>query len=413
MGEWSSNLLFKTLERQLKSEKAAASTLLQNQENSKQKVDEIRGKLEEIEFRPEEYAEKERQRSSLELEVAELSENLESLKTKLEARLSFNFKDPVKGFDTSKIKGIVANLVSVKDSRDSVALEVVAGGRLYHVVVDEHITGKALLERGKLQRRVTIIPLDKIKSRSVASSVVDRAQDIASQFNVKAVPAIDLVGFDEEVRNAMEYVFGSSIVVDNGHAADEICSTTKTRTVTLEGDVYDPTGTISGGSRNQLGTTLSSLGKVVDMGSSLKELREDLILAKDYLKRISKVAAIYESLHAELEVATAEHDGASKQISQTRFGVLNDQIDSVTKDIAIAEQTKVAMKEEKDKKWQLFCHLKDKEDDLTAERESRLSVFQNDVDTAKESFTQICQAYDKVSSFHLVFDSQPGIGICR
>jgi structural maintenance of chromosome 2 len=74
-----------------------------------------------------------------------------------------------------------------------------------------------------------------------------------------AQPVIELVGFDEEVRSAVEYVFGSTIVVDGMKAANQICDATKTRTVTLEGDVCDPSGTISGGSKNQLGTTLTKL----------------------------------------------------------------------------------------------------------------------------------------------------------
>ena len=47
------------------------------------------------------------------------------------------------------------------------ALEVVAGGRLYNVVVDTNDTGALLLKNGQLQRRCTIIPLNKIAARSL------------------------------------------------------------------------------------------------------------------------------------------------------------------------------------------------------------------------------------------------------
>ena len=52
--------------------------------------------------------------------------------------------------------------MQVKDPAASTALEVVAGGKLYQVVVDTEVTGKALLSKGQLQKRVTIIPLNKI-----------------------------------------------------------------------------------------------------------------------------------------------------------------------------------------------------------------------------------------------------------
>ncbi len=43
---------------------------------------------------------------------------------------------------------------------------MVAGNKLFQVVVDDELTAKALLQKGSLRRRVTIIPLNKI-SRQV------------------------------------------------------------------------------------------------------------------------------------------------------------------------------------------------------------------------------------------------------
>ena len=55
--------------------------------------------------------------------------------------------------------------------------QVVAGGKLFNVVVDSEATGKLLLSPAAgLKRRVTIIPLSKIDSRSMTQEVVDRAR---------------------------------------------------------------------------------------------------------------------------------------------------------------------------------------------------------------------------------------------
>ena len=40
-------------------------------------------------------------------------------------RVEFNYRDPEKNFDKSKVKGVVAKLIKVKDSSAVVALEVV------------------------------------------------------------------------------------------------------------------------------------------------------------------------------------------------------------------------------------------------------------------------------------------------
>ena len=75
--------------------------------------------------------------------------------------MDFQYRDPERGFDRSTVKGVVAKLVCVKDPADATALEVAAGGKLYQVVVDTEATAKALLSKGQLRNRVTIVPLNK------------------------------------------------------------------------------------------------------------------------------------------------------------------------------------------------------------------------------------------------------------
>lgn len=48
-------------------------------------------------------------------------------------------RDPDRGWDRSKVKGLLANLITVRDVSYATALEVVAGGRLYNIVVDTEV----------------------------------------------------------------------------------------------------------------------------------------------------------------------------------------------------------------------------------------------------------------------------------
>jgi structural maintenance of chromosome 2 len=82
------------------------------------------------------------------------------------AGLNFQFRDPAPGFDRAAVKGVMARLVKVKDMAAATALEVAAGGKLYQLVVDSEATAKALLSRGQLRNRVTIIPLNKVWGRT-------------------------------------------------------------------------------------------------------------------------------------------------------------------------------------------------------------------------------------------------------
>jgi structural maintenance of chromosome 2 len=67
----------------------------------------------------------------------------------------------------------VANLINLDQSmyHNSTALEICAGGRLYNVVVEDEKVGSALLDKGKLRKRVTIIPLNKINAFRMSAEV--------------------------------------------------------------------------------------------------------------------------------------------------------------------------------------------------------------------------------------------------
>lgn len=368
----------------MKKEQSSAAKLSKKRDTTAEKVEGLRSKLSKTGFSETEFNTLDNEKIELENSVSILQEKVDTLSAQLEGRLAFNYSDPVRGFDRSKVKGLVARLINVKVPKNSTALEVVAGGKLYQVVVDEAITGKALLNNGKLQRRVTIIPLDKIVPRRVSSAAVDRASSMAKDLNTTAQPAIELVGFDEEVRNAIEHVFGSTLVVDGMKAANSICDATKTRTVTLDGDVYEPSGLISGGSKDNLGSTLSKISQLTVASKELKEKTERLDVIVNKLESMSSQSKKFEKLSVELELATSELAAVEKHISQTSYGMLKDKFDAMKQEISDATDEIESMDKTKDEKWALYNELKEKEAQLTQDREKRLKDVETKVQEAKE-----------------------------
>lgn len=68
---------------------------------------------------------------------------------------------------------MVASLISLEPAvyPKATALEISAGGRLYNVVVQDEKVGKDLLQNGRLKKRVTIIPLNKINAFRMSTQV--------------------------------------------------------------------------------------------------------------------------------------------------------------------------------------------------------------------------------------------------
>ena len=131
-----------SVEKELKNEGKSANKLAAKRDKAIANVARIKAQLENLSFSADEYNSLDEENTDLEASVSELGERVDTLSTQLSARLSFNYKDPVRGFDRSKVKGLVANLVKVGDPKHATALEVVAGGKLFQVVVDEAITGR-------------------------------------------------------------------------------------------------------------------------------------------------------------------------------------------------------------------------------------------------------------------------------
>ena len=55
--------------------------------------------------------------------------------------------------------------------------------QLYNIVVDTEETGKGLLERGRLKKRYTIIPLNKIAAKSISNDVIKKAQSLVRKYS--------------------------------------------------------------------------------------------------------------------------------------------------------------------------------------------------------------------------------------
>ncbi len=191
---------------------------------------------------------------------------------------NFEYKINQSDFDRSRVKGLVCNLFQVKDAKFATALEKTAGGKLFNVVVDTDLTGKILLESGSLKRKVTIIPMNKIKANVISERVLKIAREIVGKDQVYS--ALTLIDYDPIYKPVMEYVFGGKLICKTLEAAKQVAFNQQilTNAVTLEGDHFDPEGVLSGGARAENGNILVKLAE-------LKEDRDEIEMLTDELRK--------------------------------------------------------------------------------------------------------------------------------
>jgi structural maintenance of chromosome 2 len=95
------------------------------------------------------------------------------VKQNLGPRLSFDYVNPTPNFDRRQVRGVAASLISLESQHynKATALEIAAGGKLFQIVVENERIGKDLIDHGKLKKRVTIIPLNKISAWQLPARV--------------------------------------------------------------------------------------------------------------------------------------------------------------------------------------------------------------------------------------------------
>jgi len=249
--------------------------------------------------------------------AAALSEEAERVGAQVQARVQVTYDRAAvargagrRPADGDGVHGVVAQLVRVSDGKHSNAIEMAAGGRLFNVVVEDEKVGGALLSKGKLRRRITVIPLSKIRRGTLSASRVERAREITGG---RANPAIELVAFGDEVRPAMEHVFGQHLICEDAAAARRAAfdKGVQAKAVTLEGDVFDPSGVLEGGSRPSSGGVLEQLAALAEV-----EQRRDAALAE--LKDAQGAAQEAERARAEHSKATANAEVAEHALSLAR-----------------------------------------------------------------------------------------------
>ncbi|KAI8443094.1 SMCs flexible hinge [Phakopsora pachyrhizi] len=145
-------------------------------------------------------------------------------------------------------------------------------------MVEDNVTASQLLDGGRLTQKVTMIPLNQIRTFVASASQLTAASKISGD---SAKLALHLVGYEQDVCRAMEFVFGNTLICPDAWTAKEVTFDQKVciKSVTQDGNIYNPSGTLSGGSKP---STLGILIKV-------QELKKVEGLLKDHQSKLEVI----------------------------------------------------------------------------------------------------------------------------
>ncbi len=199
----------------------------------------------------------------------------------------------------SGIIGVVADLIKV-EKKYEVAIETALGGSIQNIVTETEETAKEMIAFLKQNKagRATFLPLTSIRNRQEF-----RMKEVLAEPGVLGL-ADTLVNTEERYRDVATSLLGRIVVVDNVDNAVRIARKYKysLRMVTLEGELFNPGGSISGGAYKN---NSNLLGRRREMAELETKVRETLKSIDILLDDIEKTKQRRNKLRMELEQTKA------------------------------------------------------------------------------------------------------------
>lgn len=180
----------------------------------------------------------------------------------------------------SGIEGAVAELVTVPKELE-LAMDVVLGPVMQQIVTTNDDSAKKAIDFLKKHHagRATFLPLNVIKSRLLPMDVQNRIQGNQDVVGV----ASQLVGYDQRYRQIVENILGNIIVTKDLNVAKNLAKQLnyRYRIVTLEGDVINAGGAMTGGAVKRQGSSLlRQKNEIEDCQRQIQQLTDELEQSK-------------------------------------------------------------------------------------------------------------------------------------
>ena len=285
------------------------------------KVDAKKQKAEKIKQDAERLARQMAEKSDRARVLEDLEKNMEGFSGAVKAVLKQSQSKALPG-----VHGTLSQLITV-DNENSTAIEIALGAAMQNVVVSTESDAKRAINYLKQNNvgRATFLPISAIKPRYMDEKNLD------DNFGFVDV-ASNLVDCDEQYRDIVENLLGRVMVVEDIDCAIAISKRYKNRykIVTLDGQVMNPGGSMSGGSKGKGSSVLSRANLIEELkaeaqkiGNELKEVQAEL---KKAVEDANSAVADLQGADADLRNAKEEYiraEGDAKLISDKLQSFIN------------------------------------------------------------------------------------------
>lgn len=191
-------------------------------------------------------------------------------------------KEVLKNKNLKGIYGALGQVVTVEVKYEK-AIEAALGAYMQNIITADENSAKAAINYLKHNKigRVTFLPMNIIKSKKI--------NNIQSKTPFIGI-ASDLISYDEKYRDILENILGRTIVIDNIDQGIKFARETghKYKVVTLDGDILNPGGSLTGGSLKTSGNILSRKRLINEFNEKINNTKAENIDLEEKVLSIEK-----------------------------------------------------------------------------------------------------------------------------
>ena len=300
------------------------------------------------------------------------------------------------------VEGVLASLISV-DKKYETAIEMCLGQAMQNIVTKTETDAKKLIEHLRKNNlgRASFLPISSVhgkKIEKVNSNGIDGVIGIAA----------DLVKADKKYQDIILNLLGRTVIVENMDSAIKLAKANSYsfRIVTLEGDVINPSGAISGGSVAQ--KTVNILGRsreIEELKAKLEELNSEIKkLEKEKEEHSVKIAdTIEESARLEKNLQEIEITYATKKqeldMIDSQIIKLEEKMAKLKNQVEEIDEEKKKLEVSKEGTKQVIANLDKEMQELNAEITQFAELNKDDQTYIDNLNTDITDLKISVSSF--------------
>ena len=240
--------------------------------------------------------------------LKDLENNMEGFGHSVKKVIAESEKGTLKG-----ICGPVSKLIKV-DKEYSIAIETALAASIQNVITETEADAKRAINFLKTNNlgRATFLPVNTIKAREFKEQGFDKI------FGFVGI-ASDLVDTDKKYREIVNYLLGGTLVAEDIDSATTIAKKYdyRIKIVTLDGQVINPGGSLTGGS-------LVKNAGLLSRSSDIEKMESDIVKAEGKSKELSEKLTIANSAVAEVEADITALNAELKTINEDKIRAISE-----------------------------------------------------------------------------------------